>query len=74
MFPITRTFKPNLQCAIFSCFLHSFIDNYVFYFVFFVSSGVRQLLSRATETITMHEEINRQETKARNRKQRVHCK
>jgi len=45
-------------------FVRSFIENYVFCYVFLVSSGVRQLLSRATETKTVRKEANRQEKKA----------
>jgi len=54
--------------------VHNFIDNYVSCHVFLVSSGVRQLLSWATETKTVRKEINRQKAKARNKKQRAHCK
>jgi len=76
-----RHIKPNLQCALCSCFLllslpsclfvHSFIDimNYVSCHVFLASSGVRQLLSRATETKTVCKEA-----KTRNGKQRAHCR
>jgi len=44
--------------------------------VFLVYSGVRQLLSRTTETKTAREEAKRQEAKARNKKQRDcrHCR
>jgi len=43
------------------------------FLVFIVSSRVRQFLSRA-KTKTMHKEANKQKAKARNGKQKAHCK
>jgi len=42
--------------------------------MFLVSSGVCQLLSWATKTKTVRKEANMQKAKARNRRQRAHCK